>query len=186
MILTDTSAYSAGATTSQMFLQGLGSTSVNDNLVGFTAQATASRYSNLVIETSNGSGGAATALTLTGAATPLATFPGSLAVTSSSQFNSTLNLGGSNSLNSAANRLQFTTAGAVARGQIQHSRIATGDIQILSSDSANITLVPSGGTVIIDGALTVGAITASGLPTSDPSVANQLWNDSGTVKISAG
>ena len=111
---------------------------------------------------------------------------GTLAVTSSSQFNSTLNLGGSNSLNSAANRLQFTTAGAVARGQIQHSRIATGDIQILSSDSANITLVPSGGTVIIDGALTVGAITASGLPTSDPSVANQLWNDSGTVKISAG
>ena len=29
-------------------------------------------------------------------------------------------------------------------------------------------------------------VTLSGLPTSDPAVAGQLWNDSGTVKISAG
>lgn len=31
-----------------------------------------------------------------------------------------------------------------------------------------------------------GAILFSGLPTSDPVVANQLWNDGGTLKISAG
>ena len=31
-----------------------------------------------------------------------------------------------------------------------------------------------------------GAILFSGLPTSDPAVANQLWNDGGTLKISAG
>lgn len=29
-------------------------------------------------------------------------------------------------------------------------------------------------------------IVCSSMPTSDPSVAGQLWNDSGTVKISAG
>jgi hypothetical protein len=31
-----------------------------------------------------------------------------------------------------------------------------------------------------------GDVTLSGLPTSDPSVAGRLWNDSGTLKISAG
>ena len=31
-----------------------------------------------------------------------------------------------------------------------------------------------------------GAVTLSGLPTSDPAVAGQLWNDAGTVKVSAG
>ena len=31
-----------------------------------------------------------------------------------------------------------------------------------------------------------GKVMASDLPTSDPSNAGQLWNDSGTVKISAG
>jgi hypothetical protein len=80
LIVEDTTSYSAGATTSQIFMQGFGSSGVKLNLVGFTAQATAGRYSNLVIETANGSGGAQTAMTLTGAATPAATFPGSLTV----------------------------------------------------------------------------------------------------------
>jgi hypothetical protein len=31
-----------------------------------------------------------------------------------------------------------------------------------------------------------GKVMAPDLPTSDPGVANQLWNDSGTVKVSAG
>ena len=31
-----------------------------------------------------------------------------------------------------------------------------------------------------------GKVMAADLPTSDPSNAGQLWNDSGTVKISAG
>lgn len=31
-----------------------------------------------------------------------------------------------------------------------------------------------------------GDISATGLPTSDPAVAGQVWNDSGTLKISAG
>ena len=31
-----------------------------------------------------------------------------------------------------------------------------------------------------------GTLTLSGLPTADPVAAGQLWNDAGTVKISAG
>ena len=31
-----------------------------------------------------------------------------------------------------------------------------------------------------------GAVTLSALPTTDPAVAGQLWNDAGTVKVSAG
>lgn len=31
-----------------------------------------------------------------------------------------------------------------------------------------------------------GTVTLTGLPTSDPGNAGELWNDSGTVKISAG
>lgn len=31
-----------------------------------------------------------------------------------------------------------------------------------------------------------GSVTMSGLPTSDPAVAGRLWNDGGTVKVSAG
>ena len=31
-----------------------------------------------------------------------------------------------------------------------------------------------------------GAVILSGLPTSDPVVAGRLWNDAGTLKVSAG
>jgi len=43
-----------------------------------------------------------------------------------------------------------------------------------SSSAAQLTITSAGG------------IVCSSMPTSDPSVAGQLWNDSGTVKISAG
>ena len=33
---------------------------------------------------------------------------------------------------------------------------------------------------------TTGAVIMTGLPTSDPAVAGQLWNDTGTLKVSAG
>ena len=36
------------------------------------------------------------------------------------------------------------------------------------------------------GATVTGSLTITGLPTSDPSSAGALWNDSGTVKVSAG
>jgi len=80
VIIKDTSTHSAGADTGAIYMQGLGSSGVNESLVSVIAQATASRYSNAVVKLSNGSGGAATALTLTGGATPLATFPGDIVV----------------------------------------------------------------------------------------------------------
>jgi hypothetical protein len=44
----------------------------------------------------------------------------------------------------------------------------------------------NGGPVIADHAITAPQFIVSAIPTSDPLVAGQLWNDSGTVKISAG
>ena len=46
-----------------------------------------------------------------------------------------------------------------------------------------IKLPDSSGDVLVNDS---GAVFLTDLPTSDPSVANQLWNDSGTLKVSAG
>jgi hypothetical protein len=41
--------------------------------------------------------------------------------------------------------------------------------------------------ILNDGTVTIsGAVKMTGLPTADPTVAGQLWNDAGTVKVSAG
>jgi hypothetical protein len=52
-----------------------------------------------------------------------------------------------------------------------------------SSTKRNINLPDDNGTLMINNS---GKVMATELPTSDPSNAGQLWNDSGTVKISAG
>jgi hypothetical protein len=46
-----------------------------------------------------------------------------------------------------------------------------------------VTFPDQSGTVMLNES---GKVMAADLPTSDPSNAGQLWNDSGTVKISAG
>ena len=51
------------------------------------------------------------------------------------------------------------------------------------STKRNINLPDDNGELMINNN---GKVMASDLPTSDPSNAGQLWNDSGTVKISAG
>ena len=57
----------------------------------------------------------------------------------------------------------------------------------LEVESGGEIELKSGSTLDVDGTLEAsGAVTLSGLPTSDPSIAGRLWNDSGTVKISAG
>ena len=38
----------------------------------------------------------------------------------------------------------------------------------------------------VSGDTTLAAVINTTLPTSDPAVAGQLWNDAGTVKVSAG
>ena len=52
-----------------------------------------------------------------------------------------------------------------------------------SSTKRHIDLPDDNGVLMINNK---GKVMASDLPTSDPSNAGQLWNDSGTVKISAG
>ena len=52
-----------------------------------------------------------------------------------------------------------------------------------STTKRNINLPDDNGTLMINNS---GKVMATELPTSDPSNAGQLWNDSGTVKISAG
>ena len=46
-----------------------------------------------------------------------------------------------------------------------------------------ITLPDLSGTVVVNNS---GTVMLPNLPTSDPNNAGQLWNDSGTLKISAG
>ena len=52
-----------------------------------------------------------------------------------------------------------------------------------STTKRNIDLPDDNGTLMINNS---GKVMATDLPTSDPSNAGQLWNDNGTVKISAG
>jgi hypothetical protein len=51
-----------------------------------------------------------------------------------------------------------------------------GDVDAINLDAGSGTLIVGSG----------GSIVATGLPTADPSSAGQLWNDAGTLKISAG
>ena len=52
-----------------------------------------------------------------------------------------------------------------------------------STTKRNITFPDSNGEVMVNDS---GKVMVSNLPTSDPNNAGQLWNDSGTLKISAG
>jgi len=66
--------------------------------------------------------------------------------------------------------------------EVQDSLRVTGDLitnNIKSDDSAQVT--------ISDGVTITGAVVMlSNLPTSNPNNAGQLWNDNGTLKVSAG
>ena len=57
----------------------------------------------------------------------------------------------------------------------------TGTASAVTGPVAATTLSASG--VV---SLTNASISLTALPTSDPSVAGRLWNDSGTLKVSAG
>ena len=59
---------------------------------------------------------------------------------------------------------------------------ASGNIITLGNVSGSSTSTGSFGSLKIDGS----SVDFSGLPTSDPGVTGRLWNDSNTVKISAG
>jgi len=70
--------------------------------------------------------------------------------------------------------------------------IVGGDVVITAGDGASASAgAADGGDLILQGGTGYGTgrqglILASNLPTSDPTVAGALWNDSGTLKISVG
>jgi hypothetical protein len=68
----------------------------------------------------------------------------------------------------------FTTVRGFSgnRGQVSVEQTVNGNKVVLRSDTG----------IIVVG----GGITAADLPTADPHVVGQFWNDTGTVKISAG
>jgi len=57
---------------------------------------------------------------------------------------------------------------------------ADGEVDVTISSGAGSTTTVSGGLTV-----TGASVIFSNLPTSDPGVSNQLWNDSGTLKISS-
>lgn len=71
-------------------------------------------------------------------------------------------------------------------GNNHDSDISTTLIQIgyKTNTSANSTVIH--GNVAIDGNFLLAGAKITDLPTSDPQVANRIWNDSGTLKISSG
>ena len=65
----------------------------------------------------------------------------------------------------------------------QKARITSGGALLIGKTSG----LSGAGDLDVDGNTQLdGTLTISGLATSDPSAAGQLWNDSGTVKVSAG
>jgi hypothetical protein len=71
----------------------------------------------------------------------------------------------------------------IGRKDGQHKPLLTISNNATSTTKRNIDLPDDNGTLMINNS---GKVMATELPTSDPSNAGQLWNDSGTVKISAG
>ena len=81
-----------------------------------------------------------------------------------------------------------TISSTFTNTDINISPNGTGDVVIGSDLVVNTIKSDDSAQVTIEDGLTVnGAVVMlSNLPTSDPSNAGQLWNDSGTLKVSAG
>ena len=82
-------------------------------------------------------------------------------------------------------RLRVTTTGAKVSGtlDIDGGISITDNLITASASNANLQLDASGTGAI---EMVPAVILMANLPTSDPSNAGQLYNDSGTLKISAG
>ena len=82
-------------------------------------------------------------------------------------------------------RLRVTTTGAKVTGilDIDGGITITDNLITASASNANLQLDASGTGAI---EMIPAIIRMANLPTSDPSSAGQLWNDSGDLKVSAG
>jgi len=72
--------------------------------------------------------------------------------------------------------------------QVVSINSTTGAVTVLATYGVNGSVVnlTATGLVSTDDLTASGTVILSALPTSDPTVAGQLWNDTGTLKVSAG
>ena len=64
---------------------------------------------------------------------------------------------------------------------------STGAVTVLATFGVTTTVTTLNATNLSVGTLTSnGAVILQDLPTTDPTVEGQLWNDTGTLKVSAG
>ena len=76
------------------------------------------------------------------------------------------------------------TLTANGTGDIVLGAVTIADNKITTNETNNSLLIDASGTGAIE--MIPIIIKMANLPTSDPSSAGQLWNDSGTLKVSAG
>ena len=82
-----------------------------------------------------------------------------------------------------SSQLSFGSDGIIFEGSTPDAFETTLTAGTGPSADRTITLPDLDGTVVVNNS---GTVMMSSLPTSDPNNAGQLWNDSGTLKISAG
>lgn len=72
--------------------------------------------------------------------------------------------------------------------QVVSINASTGAVTVLATfgTTTTVTNVTASGTVSTAALTATGVVTMSGLPTSDPLVAGQLWNNTGVLTVSAG
>lgn len=72
--------------------------------------------------------------------------------------------------------------------QVVSINASTGAVTVLATfgTATSVTSITATTSITTAALTATGAVILSGLPTSDPTVAGQLWNDTGTLKVSAG
>ncbi len=71
--------------------------------------------------------------------------------------------------------------------QVVSINASTGAVTVLATFGVTTTVTTLNATNLSVGTLTSnGAVILQDLPTTDPTVEGQLWNDTGTLKVSAG
>mgnify|MGYP007090096640 CR=1 FL=1 len=71
--------------------------------------------------------------------------------------------------------------------QVVSINASTGAVTVLATFGVTTTVTTLNATNLSVGTLTSnGAVILQNLPTTDPTVKGQLWNDTGTLKVSAG
>ncbi|MEC7581055.1 MAG: hypothetical protein VYC85_01490, partial [Pseudomonadota bacterium] len=126
-----------------------------------------------------------------GSGTGSLSIDGSLAVDSLSPTGSNFRVGPVHIFGSAASSRSVVVDGSGVRASTNSGFIGINDTGILrGASTGDLKVVERVGSALgnleLSNLIASGNVDFSGLPTSDPAVAGRLWNDSGTLKISAG